>query len=109
MENEGKIRVERINDVNFGFWKMQIEDYLYQKDLILPLGEKTHKSKDMSNGERESLDRKSLGEIPLSLVSTVAFNVSKEKTTKDLMAALSKMYEKPSVSLDEDVVQPKDG
>ena len=63
----------------------------------------------MSNGEREILDRKSLGEIPLSLASTVAFNVSKEKTTKYLMAALSKMYEKPSVSLDEDVVQPKDG
>jgi len=29
---------------------------------------------------------------------TVAFNVSREKTTQDLVAALSKMYEKPSAS-----------
>ena len=30
----------------------------------------------------------------MSLASTVAFNVSREKTTKDLMATLSMMYEK---------------
>jgi len=29
---------------------------------------------------------------------TVAFNISKDKTTQDLMAVLSKMYEKPSAS-----------
>ena len=33
-----------------------------------------------------------------SLVLTIAFNVYREKTTKDLMAALSKMYEKLSAS-----------
>ena len=32
------------------------------------------------------------------MVLTVAFNISKDKTTQDLMAALSKMYEKPSTS-----------
>jgi len=34
----------------------------------------------------------------LSLASTVASNVSRERTIKDSMVALSKMYEKPSVS-----------
>ena len=32
------------------------------------------------------------------LTSIVAFNISREKLTKDLMATLSKMYEKPSAS-----------
>ena len=52
----------------------------------------------MSDGERGILDRKALGAIQLSLALTVAFNVSREKTTKDLMAALLKMYEKPLAS-----------
>jgi len=37
--------------VNFELWKMQIEDYLYKKDFYLPLGGKTHKPKEMSDGE----------------------------------------------------------
>jgi len=36
--------------------------------------------------------------IRLSLTSTVIFNVFREKTTQDLIVALSKMYEKPSAS-----------
>jgi len=39
-----------------------------------------------------------LGMIRLFLASMVAFNISREKTTQDLMAALLKMYNKPSVS-----------
>ena len=34
----------------------------------------------------------------MSLASTDAFNVSREKTIKDLIVALLKMHEKPSVS-----------
>jgi hypothetical protein len=34
--------------MNFSFLKMQMEDYLYQKDLYLPIVEK---SKDMSDEE----------------------------------------------------------
>ena len=34
----------------------------------------------------------------MSLTSTVVFNVSREKTTKDLMVTLSKMNEKLSAS-----------
>jgi len=33
--DEGKI--EKFNGENFGFWMVQMEDYLYQKNLILPL------------------------------------------------------------------------
>jgi len=52
----------------------------------------------MTDGEWEVLDQKALGAIRLSLTSTVAFNISREKTTQDLIAALLKMCEKPSAS-----------
>ncbi|AES87886.1 hypothetical protein MTR_4g036430 [Medicago truncatula] len=35
--DEGKVKIEKFDDGNFGFWKMQIEDYLYQKKLHQPL------------------------------------------------------------------------
>ncbi len=41
-------KIEKFNGTNFSFWKMQMEDYLYQKDLYLPIVEKP---KDMSNEE----------------------------------------------------------
>ena len=40
MVEEGKFRVEKFNGQNYQLWKMQMEDYLYQKDLYLPLGGK---------------------------------------------------------------------
>ena len=40
MEEEGKFRVKKFNTQNYQLWKMQMEDYLYQKDLYLSLGEK---------------------------------------------------------------------
>eukprot|EP00253_Pinus_taeda_P008679 PITA_08679 len=41
MAEDGKFRVEKFNGQNFSLWKMQMEDYLHQKDLYLPLGRKT--------------------------------------------------------------------
>ena len=52
----------------------------------------------MKDEEWEIIDRKALGMIRLSLAASVAFNISKEKTTKGLMDALAKLYEKPSAS-----------
>ncbi|KAK3029540.1 hypothetical protein RJ639_038499 [Escallonia herrerae] len=41
MAEEGKGKIEKFNGMNFQWWKMQVKDYLYQKDLYLPLvGEK---------------------------------------------------------------------
>jgi hypothetical protein len=73
-----------------------MEDYLYQKDLFLPLSGIAKKSTSMKDEEWEVLDRKALGMIWLSPEASVAFNISKEKTTKLLMDALDKLYEKPS-------------
>ena len=39
--------IEKFDGTDFGFWRMQIEDYLYGKKLHLPLlGEKPEAMKD---------------------------------------------------------------
>ncbi|GKC76207.1 hypothetical protein Tco_1126981, partial [Tanacetum coccineum] len=39
MAEDGKIKIDKFDGHDFGFWKMQIEDYLYQKKLHEPLAE----------------------------------------------------------------------
>jgi hypothetical protein len=52
----------------------------------------------MKDEEWDILYRKGLGTIRLSLATLMAFNILKENTTKELMDALAKLYEKPSTS-----------
>jgi len=92
--DEGNVKIEKFDGADFGFWKIQIEDYLYQKKLHQPLIEK--KPDSMKDDEWNLLDRQALGVVRLTLSRNVAFNIAKEKTTAGLMKALSSMYEKPS-------------
>ena len=88
--------IEKFDGIDFGFWRMQIEDYLYGKKLhLLLLGEKPATMKDE---EWALIDRQVLRVIKLTLSRSVVYNVIKEKTTIDLMKALSGMYEKPSAN-----------
>jgi hypothetical protein len=98
MAEDGNFRVEKFNGQNYQLWKMHMKDYLYQKDIFLPLGGIKNKLMTMKDEEWEVLDIKALGTIRLSLETSVAFNISKEKTMKELMDALDKLYEKPSAS-----------
>ena len=98
MAEDGKFRVEKFNGQNFPLWKMQMEDYLYQKDLHLPLSGKTKKPTTMKDAEWNILDRKALRIVRLCLAASVAFNISKETTTEGLMQTLVKLYEKPLAS-----------
>jgi hypothetical protein len=75
MSEDGKFRVEKFNGQNYQLWKMHMEDYLYKKDLFLPLRM-----------------------IRISLAASVAFNILRENTMKGLMDMLAKLYEKPSAS-----------
>ena len=52
---EEKIKIDKFEGHDFGFWKMQIEDYLYQKKLHLPLAGVM--PADMKKEEWELLDR----------------------------------------------------
>ena len=98
MVEDGKFRVKKFNDQNYQLWNMKMEDYLYQKDLFLPLGRVAKKLTAMKDEEWEIIDRKALGTIQLSLAASMAFNILKEKTMKGLIDALAKLYEKPSTS-----------
>ena len=69
-----------------------MEDYLYQKDLFLPLSRVAKKLVAMKDEEWKNLDIEALGTIWLSLAASVAFNILKEKTTKELMDTLAKLY-----------------
>ncbi|KAK9681713.1 hypothetical protein RND81_10G022200, partial [Saponaria officinalis] len=81
---------------NFAFWKMQITDYLYSKDLHLPLDDK--KTDSIEKAEWEHLDRQALGVVRLTLARNVAFNVISANSTVEFMNALENMYEKPSAT-----------
>ncbi|XP_020242387.1 uncharacterized protein LOC109820622 [Asparagus officinalis] len=77
---------------------MQIEDYLYQKDLFLPLQREAGKPDKMEDDKWKVLDCKALVIIRLNLHQHVTYNVSHATTTKELMEALEALYEKPSAS-----------
>ena len=49
MVEDGKFRVEKFNDQKYQLWKMEMEDYLYQKYIYLPLGGTTNKSSSMKD------------------------------------------------------------
>ncbi|KAL2250008.1 UNVERIFIED_CONTAM: Retrovirus-related Pol polyprotein from transposon TNT 1-94 [Sesamum indicum] len=90
---EGKFPVEWFNGSDFGFWRMQMEAYLYGKDLYEPLAEKSEKTGDE---EWKVLDRKAMSAIILSLSQNVAYHVKGAKSTKEVLQTLADMYEKPS-------------
>jgi hypothetical protein len=77
---------------------MEMDNYLYQNDPLLLLGGITKNSMTMNDEEWEVLDSKTLETIRLSLEASVAFNISKEKTMKEVMNTLDKLYEKTSTS-----------
>ena len=77
---------------------MKMEYYLYQKDIYLPLGVIENKLMAMKDEEWEVLDRKVLGTIRMCLEALMAFNISKEKTMKEQMDALYRLYEKTLTS-----------
>ncbi|KAJ8769158.1 hypothetical protein K2173_000933 [Erythroxylum novogranatense] len=87
-------KIDKFDGTDFEYWKMHIEDYLYQKNQFLPLFGK--KPENMSEEEWVILDRQALGAIRMTLSRNIAFNVLKAKTTKALMEELTEYYEKPS-------------
>lgn len=93
--SDGKISIEKFDGSDFGFWKMQIEDYLYGKDLYQPLKAKPEK---MDQGEWELLDRKAMSAIRLSLSKNVAYHTTGSKSAREMLATLEQMYQKPTTA-----------
>ena len=85
--------IEKFDGINFGYWRMQIEDYLYGKKLHLPLlGEKPE---SMSAVDWTLLDRQILGVIRLTLLST---QCDQREDHNRVDGGIVWMYEKPSAN-----------
>ena len=94
---EHRSRIEKFDGSDFAYWKTQMEDYLYQKDLYRPLmGKAKAKKEKETDDEWAILDRKAIGQIRLSLSKSVAHLILKETTMVGLMESLATMYEQPS-------------
>ena len=82
--DSSKLGIEKFDGSDFNFWKMQIEDYLYQKGLHEPFTEV--KPESMMEEKWKLKDLQALGLIQLTLSRNVAFNVvevySRGVTTK---------------------------
>ena len=83
--DSSKIGMEKFDGSDFSFWKMQIKDYLYQKDFHEPLT--GVKPESMTEEKWKLNERQALGLIRLTLSRNVAFNIVKEKTTSGLLKA----------------------
>ena len=57
--DSSKLGIEKFDGSDFSFWKMQTEDYLYQKDLHEPLI--GVKPKSMTEEKWKIKDRQALG------------------------------------------------
>ena len=40
MVEDEKVKIDKFDGQDFGFWKMKIKDYLYEKKLHLPLSKR---------------------------------------------------------------------
>ena len=89
MAEDGRAKVDKFDGYDFAFWKMQIEDLLYQKKLHGPLSE--NKPFVMSQDDWNLLDRQALGVVRLSLAKNVAYNIASVTTTYGLLKALYDM------------------
>ena len=71
MTGQGSSQIEKFDGSDFGYWKMQVEDYLYKKNLYQPLT--GLKREAMSATHWALLDRKALGFVRLIFYEKCGF------------------------------------
>ncbi|KAJ0546581.1 putative RNA-directed DNA polymerase [Helianthus annuus] len=96
MADDGKITIEKFDGKKLGWWKIQVEALLCQKDLDVVL--KDEKPEKMPQVDWDRMDKKARTVITLSVSENVAFNIQKETSARGMTATLSNIYEKPSTA-----------
>ena len=93
---DGKVNIHCFDGKHFRYWKLQITDMLYAKELEDAMLEKKPEGTDEKVWMK--LDRRALGLVRNIISMDVASHVANETTTFGLIKRLSDLYEKPSSS-----------
>ncbi|KAI4374097.1 hypothetical protein MLD38_012135 [Melastoma candidum] len=93
---DGKANIRCFDGKHFGYWKLQITDMLYAKELEDAMLKE--KPEEIDEKTWKKLDRRALGLIRNTISMDVASHVAEETTTFGFMKRLSDLYEKPSSS-----------
>ena len=80
---EGKSVIRKFNGTYFEYWKVHIEDYLYEKKLHQPFIWELPNTNNMDDDQL------------MGPAWSVAHNIVNEKTMASLMVVFSSMYDKP--------------
>ncbi|KAF6175776.1 hypothetical protein GIB67_035903 [Kingdonia uniflora] len=92
MADEEKLKIERLNRLNLGIWKMQVEDFLYAEDFDFLQGGISMKPFDMSVLEGELLDRDVLGVVRSTLATSISLQFPEVDTRVKMISLLSWEY-----------------
>ncbi|KAE8664296.1 hypothetical protein F3Y22_tig00112801pilonHSYRG00056 [Hibiscus syriacus] len=77
--DEGNVKIEKFGGADFGFWKMQIEDFLYQKNLYQHLSIKQPDGKDHGGSYDDSLQASAAQHLnELNIITTQLSSVEIE-------------------------------
>ena len=92
------MKIEKFTGKNYSLWKVQMRSLLVKQDLVLTIEGKAKKPSTMSNEDWQKIDEKAMASIFLSLAKNVLFNVSNEKSTKEVWDKLQNMYQTASAA-----------
>lgn len=66
--------IEKLNGIDFGWWELQMEAMLCQKDLDMVVNKKSKKMEKVDEAIWDSKDKKARVNIMFSLTNNVSFN-----------------------------------
>lgn len=93
--SDEKTQIDKFDGQDYGFWRLQIEDIIYAKELDIVL---KGKPDSLTEEEFVRLDRRAMSIVRLTLIRDVAFNTTRAKSTKEMLQILANMYEKPTAA-----------
>ena len=91
-------KVEKFVGKNFSLWKLQMCSLMVKQDLLVAIEGKFKKPAAMLNEDWKKTDEKAMSSIFLLLSQNVLFNISNEKTMKEVWVKLQNMYQTASAA-----------
>ena len=90
--------IEKLDGMNFPFWKEQIYNVLVQKKQVRPIKLKGVKPEGTSDIDWQDSDELARSTMMLTLSKSVYFNVEEAKMSFEMWQKLCNLYEKKSAA-----------